>query len=89
MNQLESDLQNDADKRLQRWINDTVMRCDAVDLPGPTTVTIVFSCLLHEVTCSMVRLGMGREDFLIICQQAFDLELRRVKKSGAEAKDRP
>ena len=49
INQMESDLLDNASDRLRLWIKDTVMRCDIVDLGAKATSGIIVSCLVGEL----------------------------------------
>jgi hypothetical protein len=86
MKQIVNDLQNNANDRLKLWIKDTIMRCEAVDLEDREGVSIILTALAHELTYGLVKLGMTRQDFMIIMQRAFELEksLANVSESPCE-----
>ena len=77
---LEHDLLDNARDRLLVWADDTVMRCQAVDLPEVAIMTITTACLQHALIQTLLELNMSREDFLILMQSAY--------QHGLEAKNR-
>jgi hypothetical protein len=60
--QLELDLSRNAADRLRKWVLDTAMRCDVVDLPSDKQYSILMSCLMSELTLLWKFLGVKPAD---------------------------
>lgn len=67
---LENDLMRNAHDRLITWRKDTVMRCEAVDLPMDTQISMVFTCLTGELVNLAIVLQIGEADFARIMMHA-------------------
>ena len=60
--QLENDLLRNANHRLLQWMQDTNMRCTAVDLPASTILAVIASALATQLVRTMVATGFPLED---------------------------
>jgi hypothetical protein len=59
--QIRHDIAANAHKRLAQWIDDTIMRCKAVEMSAPDCERLMGSCLFMALTV----LADGREDQLL------------------------
>lgn len=78
-----SDLQRNADDRLETWARDTAMRCEAIDLPESEAISMLISVLLGRTIQILKSFGMKREDLLILVQQTYDQVPSEVPKDRA------
>lgn len=66
------DLSRNADDRLELWAKDTSMRFEAINAPEAEAISVIISTLLGRAIHLLKFLGMSRNDFLILAQQAYD-----------------
>jgi hypothetical protein len=79
MNQIERDLFHNARSRLTVWMNDTIMRCKAIDIDRPTACTIIFSSLLDTLTMVAVETELTEEQLIHVIKTAYHVEAK-IKK---------
>jgi hypothetical protein len=87
MKQIVKDLHTNAQDRLRLWIKDTVMRCEVVDIEEREGIAIILNALAHELIYGLVKLGMSRQDFMTIIQNAYDMEKKRAASNKELADD--
>jgi hypothetical protein len=85
LSQLEHDLLNNARDRLRTWANDTMMRCNVVEVPELTQVGIIMNSIFEITAKIAIEMEMPYNDFQDILREFYDQEF---KKKQRKVKDR-
>jgi hypothetical protein len=79
MKQLERDLFHNARNRLTVWMNDTIMRCKAVDIDRSATASMIFSSLLDALSMMAVEIQLTEEELTHVVKTSYSVEVK-IKK---------
>ncbi len=83
---LEGDLMRNAHERLHKWVEDTAMRCEVVDLSRRRQVSIIFSCVADLLAEIAVGIEMPFDTFQECLREVYRVEVeskaREVKERG-------
>lgn len=81
---LEHDLMRNAHERLHKWVEDTIMRCEVVDLSRRKQISIIFSCIADMLAEIAVGIEMPFDTFQECLREVYRVEVennsRKVKE---------
>jgi hypothetical protein len=82
---IERDLMQNAKDRLYTWAQDTMMRCDVVELSERTQVGIIMNCIFIMAARMAIEVEMPYNVFQDILRSAYAHEF---EKNQREVKDK-
>jgi hypothetical protein len=79
--QLEEDLLNEARERIKRWTADTIMRCNAAELPDYQSRAILLA-LATELVIALLPRRTALKDLLELMEKLFRSQEKFIENCG-------
>jgi hypothetical protein len=85
LTQIEKDLSTNACNRLEKWIEDTMMRCDVVDMDKMKGLAMMASCLADALV--QIHMALETDELLVLshlsaCYRTKKGVIEAAKKAG-------